>query len=152
MRSGERLALAVVLGLGILVSGTAGATAYAWHRAGNVRIAIHQTCPGGTDLSLRLPALLVNAAIALCPLPSDAELHARLDAVAPVLRSISGRLASMPDAVLVDVKDEGGTLRIEKLGADMLIHVASPRERVDVSVPVESLRRLVEKLETQASS
>ena len=151
MRSGERLALAVVLGLAVLVSGTAGATAYAWHRAGNVRIEVHQSGPGGTDLSLKLPGALVNAAIALCPFPSDAELHARLEDMTPVLRSISGRLASIPDAVLVDVKDEGGTVRVEKSGQDLLIHVASPRERVEVSVPLESVRRLVEKLETQAS-
>ncbi len=152
MKPGERLAFAVVLGLGVLVSGTAGATAYAWHRAGNVRIAIHETGPGGTDLSLRLPGLLVNAAIALCPLPSDAELHARLADMTPALRSISRRLASMPDAVLVDVKDDGGTLRIEKSGRELKIVVASPRERIDVSVPLESVRRLVEKLDKQARS
>jgi len=96
MKSGERLALAIVLGLAILVCGSTGAAAYAWHRAGNVRIAIHESRPGGTDLSLSLPAVLVNTAIALCPVPNDAELHARLAQLSPVLREVASQLAAMP--------------------------------------------------------
>lgn len=147
MRSGERLALAVVLGLCVLVGGTAGATAYAWHRAGSVRIAIHETAPGGDDFSLRLPGLLVNAAIALCPLPADVELNARRADLAPVLRAAATRLASLPDSVLVDVKNDGGTIRIEKSGPDLVIRIVSPMERVEVAVPLESVRRLMRKLE-----
>ena len=101
---GERLALAVILGLGVVACGTAGAAAYAWQRAGNVRIAIHENRPGGDDLSLSLPGLLVNAAIALCPVPADAEFHARLHDMAPALREVAMRLDAMPDAVLVDAE------------------------------------------------
>jgi hypothetical protein len=147
MRSGERLALAVILGLALLLGGTAGATAYAWHRSGSLHIAIHQNQPGGNDLSITLPALLVNAAIALCPVPADAELNARLADVQPALRAVASQLASMPDAVLVDVKGNDGTVRIEKTGPNLVIRVVSKEERIDIDVPVESVRRLVRKLE-----
>jgi hypothetical protein len=147
MRSGERLALAVLLGLCVLVGGTAGATAYAWHRAGSVRIAIHETGPGGSDYSMKLPGLLVNAAIALCPVPADDELRARLGEIAPALREVASRLSSLPDVVLVDVKNAGGTVRVEKSGADLVIRVVSQDERVEIAVPVESVRQLMRKLE-----
>jgi hypothetical protein len=152
MKSGERLALAVILGLCVLVGGTAGATAYAWHRSGSVRIAIHETGPGGNDFSMRLPGLLVNTAIALCPVPQDAELNARLLEIAPALREVAGRLATLPDVVLVDVKNDGGTVRIEKSGPDLVIRVVSPDERVEIAVPVESVRRLMRKLEAEAAA
>lgn len=147
MRSSERLALAIILGLAVLVGGTAGATAYAWHRAGSVHLAIHESGPQGNDISITLPGILVNAAIAICPVPADAELNARLAEVTPVLRAVASQLASMPDAVLVDVKDGDGTVRIEKSGPNLLIRVRSDEDRVEVAVPVESVRRLMRKLE-----
>ena len=147
MRSGERLALAVILGLGVLACGTAGAAAYAWKRAGNVRIAIHENRPGGDDLSLTLPGLLVNAAIALCPVPADAELHARLVDMAPALREVASRLDTMQDVVFVDVANDGSTVRIEKSGMDLVIRVVCPEERVEVAVPIGSVRQLLRRLE-----
>jgi len=147
MRSSERLSLAIILGFCVLLGGTAGATAYAWHRAGSIRIAIHETGPGGSDLSMRLPGLLVNTAIALCPVPTDPKFRARLVEIAPMLRAVAGRLKTLPDAVLVDVKNDEGTVRIEKSGAELLIRVLSDAERVEIAIPVDSVRRLMEKLE-----
>jgi len=147
MRSSERISLAIILGLGVLVGGTAGATAFAWHRAGSVRIAIHETGPGGSDVTLRLPGLLVNTAIALCPVPTDPKFQERLVEIAPMLRAVAGRLKTLPDAVLVDIRNDEGTVRVEKSGADLLIRVRSDEERVDIAIPVNSVRLLMEKLE-----
>lgn len=147
MRSGERLALAIILGLAILVGGTAGATAYAWHRAGSFHLAVHETGPDGNDFSITLPGLFVNAAIALLPIPADDELNARLAEITPALRAVASQLASMPDAVIVDAKDADGTVRIEKSGGNLLIRVSSEGERVEVAFPIESVRRLMRKLE-----
>ncbi len=147
MKPAERLSLAIIVGLAVLVFGTAGAAAYAWHEAGSVRIAVHETRPGGDDFSVTLPGLLVNAAIALCPIPEDATLHARLTDISPALRAVSGRLTTLPDAVLVDVKSPTGTVRIEKSGPELWIRIASPQERVEVAVPIQAVRQLMRKLE-----
>ena len=147
MRSTERLSLAILLGLCVLVGGTTGAAAYAWRRAGSVRIAIHETGPGGSDVTMRLPGLLVNAGIALCPVPADPKFRERLVEIAPMLRAVAGRLKTLPDAVLVDVKNDGGTVRIEKSGSELQIRVVSDAERVEIAVPVNSIRLLMEKLE-----
>ncbi len=145
MRSGERLALAIVCGLFVLVGGTTCAAAYAWHRAGTMRVAIHEA--GGRDLSLQLPGLIVDAAIALCPLPSDAEFEARLRGISPALRAVSSRLATMDDAVLVDAKSDEDTVRVEKRGNEILIRVVSAAERLDIAIPLESVERLANKLD-----
>lgn len=147
MRSSDRLSLAILLGLGVLVGGTAGATAFAWHRAGSVRIAIHGAGPGGSEVSMRLPGLLVNTAIALCPVPTDPNFRARLVDIAPMLRAVAGQLDTLPNAILVDVKNDDGTVRIEKSGAELLIRVVSDAERVEIAIPVDSVRLLLEKLE-----
>lgn len=147
MKSGEKLALAIVLSLGVCVCGTAGATAYAWHRAGSVRIAIHETGRGGSDFAMTLPGLLVNAAIAVCPLPHDVELNARLAEFAPALRDVAARMESLPDVVFVDAQSDDGTVRVEKLGPDLVIRVVSPDERIEVAVPVASVHLLLKKLD-----
>ena len=51
------------------------------------------------------------------------------------------------DVVLVDVKKDGGTVHVEKSGPDLVIRVVSPAESVEIAVPLESVRRLMRKLE-----
>lgn len=147
MRPGEKLALAVVLGLCVLVCGTAGATAYAWRRAGSVRVAVHETSHGGSDFTMTLPGLFVNAAIALCPLPHDAELHARLAEFAPVLRNVASRLETLPDVVFVDARGQEANVLIEKVGSELVIRVVSPEELIELAVPIASVRLLMNKLD-----
>jgi len=150
MRSSERLALAILLGLSVLVFGTAGAAAYAWHRSGHLRLAMHESGPGGTDVDVSLPGALVNAAIALCPLSAVRELDEHAQTLLPVLREVADRLVAMPDAVLVDVRDEDATVRIEKRGDELVIRVVSAEERVEIYVPIESVRRLARKLDARS--
>jgi hypothetical protein len=67
--------------------------------------------------------------------------------MAPVLRDVASRLATLPDVVLVDMKSDGGSVRVEKSGQDIVIRVVSAVERVEVAVPLESVRQLMRKLE-----
>ena len=132
MRAGERLALAIVLGVAVLAAGAAGAATYAWHAGGTVRVAVHAAGPDGTDVNVQMPGVLLNAAIALCPTPQvldDPQARAALAAVG----SAADQLATMPDAVLVDVREEGSRVR-------------ETRDWVDIDVPIRSVRFLAEKL------
>ena len=152
MRSSERLALAILLGLAVLVFGTAGAATYAWHRSGHLRLAVHEAGPNGSDVSLSLPGILVDAAITLCPMPAIDELDEHAQEILPVLREVSEHLAAMPDAVLVDVRDDDETVRIEKLDGELLIRVVSQEERVEIAVPLQSVQRLARKLGARATA
>jgi hypothetical protein len=145
MRAGERLALAIVLGVAVLTAGAAGAATYAWHAGGTVRVAVHAAGPDGTDVNVRMPGVLLNAAIALCPTPrvlDDPQARAALAAVG----SAADQLATMPDAVLLDVREEGSRVRVEKSGGRLLIRVRETRDWVDIDVPIRSVRFLAEKL------
>ena len=146
MRSrGERLAIAIVLGVAVLFAGAAGAATYAWHTSGTIHVAIHESGPGGADVDVHVPGLLLNAAIALCPTPKildDADARAALAA----LGTAADHLASMPDAVLVDVRDEESRVLVEKVGGRLLVRVRDTRDRVDVDVPIHSVRLIAEKL------
>ena len=146
MRSaGERLAIAIVVGGAVLATGAAGAATYAWYTAGTVHVAIHESGPDGTDVNVHLPGLLLNAAIALCPTPrvlEDADARAALGA----LGAAADELAAMPDAVLIDVRDDESRVRIEKAGGRLLIRVRDTRDRVDIDLPIHSVRLIAEKL------
>ena len=152
MSRGERLAFAVVLGLAVLVCGTAGAAAYAWQTSGRIRLAVHESGPDGIDLAVSIPGALLNTAIALCPLPSDLADDPVFGDVLPALRNATDSLATMPDAVLVDVRDGDGHVRIAKTGREIVIRVHAPGERFELAMPIESLRRVVAKLERKVTA
>lgn len=152
MKRTERLALAIVVCLAVLVCGTAGAAVYAWHASGVVRVAVHDDRPDGVHLNFSLPGTLLNAAIALCPVPTDLQVDDRLVGMLPALRGVADQIASMPDAVIVDVNDHGERVRIAKSGHELVIKVLSRDERVEVAVPIESVRKLVSKLEARVSA
>ena len=146
MRSaGERLAIAIVVGVAVLAAGAAGAATYAWHTAGTIHVAIHEAGPDGTDVNVHVPGLLLNAVIALCPTPrvlDDADARAALAA----LGSAADQLATMPDAVLVDVREPDSRVRIEKAGGRLLIRVRDARDRVEIDLPIHSVQLIAEKL------
>ena len=149
MRTGERLAMAIVLG-GVFLAGSAAAAAtYAWHAGGTFRIAVREVGPDGSNVSMRLPGALVNAAIALCPVPqawNDGEIDDALAAAVPVLEAVADHLGSMPDAILVDIKDGDTRVRIAKSGGSLTIRVRDPETFVEVDLPVKSVRSLASKL------
>lgn len=145
MRSGERLALAIVIVLVVFVGGAAGAATYAWHAAGTIRVEVHASDDHGTDVSLRVPAVLLNAAIALCPTPRALEDRDAAQAFA-MLEAVADELVEMPDAVLVDVREPGTSVRVEKTDGRLLVRVRDRRERVDVEVPISSVKMLAAKL------
>lgn len=149
MRPGERLALAVLLGATVVVGGAAAAATYAWHTGGTIRLAIHESGPDGANVSVRIPGVLVNAAVAVCPMPRldlDADVGGALRAAVPALRAVAEELAEMPDAVLVDIHEGPSTVRIAKSGAELVILIRQPGQSVDVAVPIAAVRTIAARL------
>lgn len=152
MRPAERLALAIILGLAVVTCGTAAAAAYTWHHAGSVRFAMHDSRPDGVNLAVSLPGALVNAAIAFCPIPVDFRTDPRWQGMLPALHDVADRLASMPDAVIMDVNDHGDHVRITKTGGELVLRVLSPDERFEIAVPIDSVKRLVARFEANSAA
>lgn len=142
----ERIALAIVLALAVAGCATVATAAYAWHRAGTVRIDVHEAGSAGSDVSVRVPGAIVNAAIALLPEPRIVEFDTQFAEFAPALLAISEHLEKMPDAVLVDVREGGESVRVERAGSEIVVRVSSGDERVEIAIPIRSARKALEKL------
>ena len=153
MTRGERLAAAILLGAAVVASGTACAAAYAWHHAGTFHIAVQDDGPDGSTFSVTLPGALVDAAIAVCPVPDHLELDdAVLRDLGPALQAISEELEDLPNAVLVDIRHGADVVRVVKHDDTIQIRVASPGERVAIDLPIRSVRHALAKLERVARS
>jgi hypothetical protein len=131
-----------IIGVGAalsLVVTVAAAAAVA--RAGWIVVQVEERGEGGGGVNLVLPAALVAVAQPLVPhmeLPAIPSEAARcLDAVSEVLSA----LASVPDAILVEVESDGERVTIRKQDGAIVIDVTSPRERVHVSVPLDTARK-----------
>ncbi len=75
--------------------------------------------------------------------------HARADLdprVGPALREAWDELSRSPDFVLFELNDGPDTVRVEKHGKKLLVHVDSDEAVVDVSVPVRTVERILDKL------
>lgn len=142
--------ISAVLGMGVLFTASVGAGVAYVRGAGFVDVLVEQ--PDGGRVHVAAPAVLANLALAAIPEDRVArELEAiELPADAPAPRemlSLVGRMteefADGPDFTLVEVKDGGDHVLIEKRDRKLLIRVAGSRgETVRISVPIGTVRRL----------
>ena len=120
---------------------TAAATvAYSYYNGGFVRIAVDDRSADPTTIHLAVPAMVLDAALALAPLaiPADAQadLRRELGDYGPMLRQLAAELERCPDAILVEVEDDTDHVRITKERNSLIIRVRSTDTDVDVQVPV----------------
>jgi hypothetical protein len=104
---------------------------------------------------MRLPGALLDAAIAILPVPErlgPAGARSALAELGPLCGALSEEIGRMPNAVLVDVRDRRERVTISKVGEEIRIRVASQAERVEIDLPVGSFRRALEKLGRVAPS
>ncbi len=96
------------------------------------------TPKGGTHLHLIVPAMLAPLAAAYMP---ERHLHGvsnDVQAFLPALKVAAFELNKLPDVDLVEVRDSRDHVRISKAGNGLKIEVDSPREHVDVWVPLRA--------------
>ncbi|HEX4955178.1 MAG TPA: hypothetical protein VF017_17445 [Thermoanaerobaculia bacterium] len=112
---------------------------------GLIYVSIHERGPEGVNLTLPIPATLVNATLDEVPGwmdPVERErIRLRLDRFGPGLLAVLEGLENVPDAVLVSVESDREQVRIEKRGGSLHIEVHEPDSDVTVSIPAESMTR-----------
>ena len=130
----------------ILVLGAA----VAWSGVATIRIADHDE---DLDLFLPIPMAAVEAAVATVSWShSDRvtmELDAHIEELAeydPLLRVMLAELEDCPDATLVEVDDGESWVAIRKKGGQLEIDVKDIGVEVEVSLPMRSVRRTVDRL------
>jgi hypothetical protein len=138
--------LTVVLGIVavlFVMSGVALATTVV--RSGMVSVQVDEN-GAGDDLHIVVPAGLVYAGLALAPTFAGdemAEARRNLEEVGPELHSLLQELEDCPDAVLLEATSPGESVRIEKRGRSLEIHVHDAQSNVTISLPADLAARVV---------
>lgn len=148
-----RWLIGTLLVLLLATATSVGAATVVAYRAGSVAVAVAPS--DGPAVSLRVPAVLVDLAVALVParLLRD-ELHGvhELRPFTPLLRAAARELERCPDATLVEVRDRGDTVVVEKTGDTLIVRVDTGDERVRIAVPVRTLDRVARKLQSAVAA
>ncbi|MBD3162527.1 MAG: hypothetical protein GF346_09205 [Candidatus Eisenbacteria bacterium] len=109
---------------------------------------------GGSDVSIKVPAVLVHAAVRLVPNrcfeEARAEMGAEYDRVRPAVRALWRELEDVPDFVLVEVAGRDEQVLVRKQSGRLVIDVDSDRERVHLVIPLRTVDSILGRLERAA--
>jgi hypothetical protein len=131
--------LAVPVGATLLLAGSLVAH-------GVVTVKVSESKPGGTSVYVPVPAGLLYLGMDLLPLlDRDGEFaraRREMGPWAPVAAAALESFEDCPDAVLVDVRDHGDTVKIVKEGRSIEIQVHDQDGDVRISLPVHLFTRV----------
>lgn len=148
-----KIVLGIVVSIMLVMTLAVGATTAAIYRSGTIAVNV-QDPNGGTHVDIAVPAGLAHLALAMIPasaVPADAidevgPIATELERVWPATRSALRDLEKMPDFVMVEIEGRGDHIVVEKVGRKMVVLVETDGERVEVSFPLKTARRLCGKL------
>lgn len=113
---------------------------------GVVSVKLDEAKPGGTSVYVPVPAGLLYLGIDLLPLlDRDGELaraRQKMGAWAPIAAAALESFEDCPDAVLVDIRDHGDTVKIVKQGRSIEIHVHDRNGDVQIILPAHLFTRV----------
>lgn len=138
----------IILGCLVILATVAFTTfAVNAYRAGMLVIRVQESGPHGTDLAIRVPAILVP--IAMRAIPEEQLRHAAHEAAnwAPAVRAMTKVLSESPDFVLVRVDSPTESVHIRKQDRSLVVDVTSIEEKVYVSLPLGVLNAVMRRLE-----
>lgn len=138
---------AVVLAV-LLAGGVAWAAVATW-QAGAIRVRIQDHREGGTDVAFVLPAVALDAALAVVPDRARAEIEFDADGgqVLSLLKGACADLEGRPDFVLVEVENASERVRVEKRDGTLHVSVDSADETVRIEIPLASIAKVARWLE-----
>lgn len=129
--------LGIVLILLLALSLSLVLTVGAAFRAGSVGIVVRES--DGTDIALRIPAVVVHAAIVLAPSEVWDELAAEAHGWLPVVAATHRELAKLPDCTLIEVIDDEEWVRIGKRDGRIVVEVETWDEEIRIAVPLKTV-------------
>ncbi|HXX17304.1 MAG TPA: hypothetical protein VEJ47_20550 [Candidatus Eremiobacteraceae bacterium] len=134
------------LGLGATV---ALAGAYVFHE-GVIRVDVDENSVGGSHVHVWLPATAVPVGLRVVPSRNLEHAAAQARPYLPVLRELSKELRKYPNADLVDVRNPGEHVRVSVHDGKIYVDAVCDTQDIHVSVPVETLGDVADRLESIA--
>jgi hypothetical protein len=118
--------------------------------AGFIGVRVHEKKPGGTNLWLYVPAILVPLGVKIAPQQRLEHAMRKAKEFLPAMRIAAEELERIPDGLLVEVKSPREYVHIEKRDGSLVVDVDNARESVHVSVPLGMVRSVARDLEARA--
>ncbi len=131
---------AVVLSAIVVAAGAAIAARVAY---GTVEVEVHGA---GDDVSIRVPGVLVHAALRLLPADACREAGREARRWVPALGQACRDLARVGDGVLVRAHGRDEDVTVAKRGKTLVVDVNAGGETVHVSVPLRTAAAVIETL------
>ncbi len=110
-------------------------------------VRVQGTGPHGSDIAVRIPAILVPLALQVVPDEPLREIARAVDRWVPSFHEITSILADSPDCVLLCLNSPCGSVDTRKEEINLIVDVSSLGERIYVSMPIEILSSVVKRLE-----
>jgi len=136
------------------IAGMAGTTllagAMVFHE-GVITVNVREKRVDGNHVRFFVPATVVSYGMGLAPEDQIRRATRHAHEYLPAARIAMQELAKCPDTVLVEVRDRGEHVRIEKRGGRLLVDVDSRSEEVHVGVPIQTVVSAIKELETASA-
>jgi hypothetical protein len=132
----------------LVIAGFATLGALLVASTGVIWVSIQEKEPGGTQLRLAVPAILVPVGLKFVPRDVWREPAARAQQWMPVIKAVADELPQCPDATFVEVRSRSELVNIAKHGRSMVVDVEeNAGDSVHVSFPVYLLGSVAHQLE-----
>ena len=131
---------AILFGIPLLLAATCAVIVFVVSRAGSLEFSIHEK-HGGSNVEVRLPAILVPVTMAFVRLPFNDELPCGGGNCGIPFGVVSGALSALsdcPDGVLVDINTAEDIVRIEKRAGRIVVYIDTPDETVSAAIPLRA--------------
>ncbi len=148
MSKAVKILLALGLTIAVFVMGSGLLLAASVAHSGLVTVKVDEA--DGRRIFIPVPAALVSLGLNVLPRMVEdnacAKVRADLKEMGPALAGALRDLEDAPDAVLVDFRDAGESVRIVKEGRSLEIRVKNPEGTFVVSLPAHLLGRIAREI------
>lgn len=145
MSSRSRLVLGLTLGaLFLAATGTVAWTAAAFLRGGRIAVQVREG--GGAFVSVQVPAGIVPVALAVVPDSCLRKAAREIGPWWPAIHAAVAAIVEVPDGLYLEIEARDETVTVGKREGELFVHIAAGADRVDVTLPVRTLRTVVRKL------
>jgi hypothetical protein len=156
MRGVFKPLLLILTILGGYVAAAAGAFWFVVIRPGMIHVDVQTTTHDlRTDLTIPVPAMLINGLVdgvadglrvrRLTHVAGNHEIE-EAEEWAPMIGAIARELETAPDFTMVEVEERGEHVVIERVDGELRVRVDNGHERVQVTLPRDSSRRVLRAL------
>lgn len=132
--------------LGVGVLGTAMVAGAALSGEGFIAVKVHEKNASGTHLTLIVPAAIVPATLHFVPKEKLKDAGRDIRPYLPIIDAAIPALEDCPNGVLVEVRDPGEHVLIQKIGGSVVIDVNDHEDIVHVSVPLRAAQSSIHQI------